>query len=182
MTQPGCCGAVRLAGELGFRIEPDTVRSLLANSHLLPKVAPDRVRDEFLRILAPSGARARVDALDQLGLFKHIVPELMVAKGVEQPRMHYWDVWGHSLHTVEAAEGVTAGTRIRRYFPAYPGRPKAKPTSRRWSAMGTPAEPFSSWQGCSTTSPSRRPRRWRPTAGPGSSDTRSRVRKSRRTG
>ena len=23
--------------------------------------------------------------------------------------MHYWDVWGHSLHTLEAAEGVTGG-------------------------------------------------------------------------
>ena len=35
--------AVRLAGELGLRVEPETVRSLAANSRLLPQVSPDRV-------------------------------------------------------------------------------------------------------------------------------------------
>ena len=118
--------AVRLSGELGFRIEPDTVRLLASNSHLLPQVAPDRVREEFLRILAPDGARGRVDALDQLGLFKHIIPELMAAKGVEQPRMHYWDVWGHSLHTVEAAEGVTGGHKNSPVFSCVPWTPESE--------------------------------------------------------
>ena len=118
--------AVRLSGQLGFRIEPDTVRSLLSNSHLLPRVAPDRVRDEFLRILAPYGARARIDALDQLGLFKHIIPELMAAKGVDQPQMHYWDVWGHSLHTVEAVEGVTGGHQNSPIFSCVPWTPESE--------------------------------------------------------
>ncbi len=101
--------AVRLAGELGLRIEPGTVRLVAANAHLLPRTHPVRVRDEFLRVLAPRGARGRVEALDRLGLLEQIIPELMATKGVEQPRMHYWDVWGHSLHAVEAAEGVTGG-------------------------------------------------------------------------
>ncbi|CAI8004265.1 CC-adding tRNA nucleotidyltransferase [Geodia barretti] len=101
--------AVRLSGELGMRIEPDTVRLLMSNAELVRRVSPDRVRDEFLKILAPQGARGRIEALDQLGMLKHIIPELMAAKGVDQPRMHYWDVWGHTLHTVQAAEGVTGG-------------------------------------------------------------------------
>lgn len=118
--------AVRLSGELGFRIEPDTVRQLMLNSHLMERVSADRVRDEFLRILAPTGARARLEALDQLGLLRYVIPELMATKGVEQPRMHYWDVWGHSLHTVQAAEGVTGGHQNSPVFSCVPWTPETE--------------------------------------------------------
>ncbi len=118
--------AVRLAGDLGLRMEPDTVRLLAANAHLLPQVSPDRVREEFLRILAPDGARGRIQTLDWLGLLEHIIPELMASKGVEQPKMHYWDVWGHSLHTVEAAEGVTGGHQNSPVFSCVPWTPESE--------------------------------------------------------
>ena len=101
--------SVRLSGELRMRIHPDTVRMITADAKEVRHVSPPRVRDEFLKIMAPNGARGRIEVLDRLGLLEHIIPELMETKGVEQPRMHYWDVWGHSLHTVEAAEGVTGG-------------------------------------------------------------------------
>ena len=118
--------AVRLAGELGLRIEPDTVRLLLSNSHLLPQVAPDRVREELLRLLALNGAMGRIQTLDYLGMLQHIVPELMEAKGVEQPKMHYWDVWGHSLHTLEAAEGVTGGHQNSPVYSCVPWTPESE--------------------------------------------------------
>ena len=118
--------AVRLSGELGFRIEPDTVRQLMLDSHLMERVSADRVREEFLRILAPTGARARLEALDQLGLLEHVIPELMATKGVDQPRMHYWDVWGHSLHTVQAAEGVTGGHQNSPVFSCVPWTPETE--------------------------------------------------------
>ncbi len=118
--------AVRLSGELGLRIEPDTVRLLLSNSHLLPQLAPDRVREEFLRLLALNGAMGRVQTLDYLGMLQHIIPELMEAKGVEQPKMHYWDVWGHSLHTLEAAEGVTGGHQNSPVFSCVPWTPESE--------------------------------------------------------
>lgn len=116
--------AVRLSGELGFRIEPDTVRQLMLDSHLMERVSADRVREEFLRILAPAGARARLEALDQLGLLRHVIPEIMATKGVDQPRTHhYWDVWGHSLHTVQATEGVTGGHQNSPVFSCVPWTP-----------------------------------------------------------
>ena len=118
--------AIRLSGEIGLRIEPDTVRLLATDAHLLPRVAPERVRDEFMRILVPAGARARVETLDLLGMLEYVVPELMKAKGVEQPRMHYWDVWGHSLHTVEAAEGVTGGHQNSPVFSCVPWTPESE--------------------------------------------------------
>ena len=118
--------AVRLAGELGLRVEPETVQMLAANSQLLPRVSRDRVRDEFLRLLAPAGARGRIETLDKLGLLEHIIPELMATKGVGQPRRHYWDVWGHTLHTLESVEGVTGGHQNSPVFSCVPWSPESE--------------------------------------------------------
>ena len=100
---------VRLAGQLKFRLEPETARRIRADAPLLERVAPERVRDEFLRILAGDGARGQLEVLDRLDLLCRIIPELALTKGVDQPRVHYWDVWNHLLHTVEYAELVTRG-------------------------------------------------------------------------
>ena len=101
--------AVRLASGLRFRLEPETARLVLAHASLVEKVARERVRDEFLSILSMDGAKASLEVLDRLDLLCRIIPELAETKGVEQPKVHYWDVWGHLLHTVEAAERVTKG-------------------------------------------------------------------------
>jgi len=101
--------AVRLAGQLQFRIEPGTSKSIAAAAKLLGDVSPERIREEFLNILSLDGAKGQLEVLDHFGLFGQIIPELQAGKGVDQPRMHYWDVWGHTLHTVEFAELVTKG-------------------------------------------------------------------------
>lgn len=101
--------SVRLAAALGFRLEKETARQVLADAPHLAEVAAERVRDEFLQVLALDGAKGSLEALDRLDLLCRVIPELAEAKGVEQPRMHYWDVWGHSLHAVENAERVTRG-------------------------------------------------------------------------
>ena len=103
---------VRLANQLGFRMEPDTTRAIRRDAPLLHQVSAERVRDEFLAILAGDEARVRLEVLDRLDLLCRVIPELEAARGCEQPRSHhYWDVWGHLLHCVEYAEAVTAGHR-----------------------------------------------------------------------
>lgn len=103
---------VRLANRLGFRMEPDTARAIRRDAVLLHRVSAERVRDEFMAILAADGARVQLEVLDRLDLLCRVIPELEAARGCEQPRAHhYWDVWGHLLHCVEYAEAVTAGHR-----------------------------------------------------------------------
>ena len=103
---------VRLANQLGFRMEPDTARAIRRDAPLLPRVSAERVRDEFLAILAADGARVQLEILDRLDLLCRVIPELEATRNCEQPRAHhYWDVWGHLLHCVEYAEAVTAGHR-----------------------------------------------------------------------
>ena len=98
--------AVRLSAKLDFRIEPSTAGLIAEQAHLISSVAGERVRDEFLAILSLDGAKDHLELLDELGLLCCIIPELAVAKGVDQPREHYWDVFDHSLHAVEGVERV----------------------------------------------------------------------------
>ena len=96
--------AVRLAAELGFSIDKQTGVAIQRDSHLVSGVAGERVRDELLRLLALPGAGKFVSLLDDLGLLTALIPELGEAKGVEQPREHFWNVFDHSIKTVQAVE------------------------------------------------------------------------------
>ena len=117
---------VRLANQLGFRMEPDTVRLIRRDAPLLHRVSGERIRDEFMAILAADGARTRLEILDRLDLLCRVIPELEATRNCEQPRSHhYWDVWGHSLHCVEYAEAITAGHRNNAIYTMAP-----------WTALG----------------------------------------------
>ncbi len=96
--------AVRLAAELGFSVDKETEALIGRYSHLIADVAGERVREELLRLLAISQAGHFLGYLDRLGLLTAIIPELAQAKGVRQPKVHFWDVFDHSIETVVAVD------------------------------------------------------------------------------
>ena len=96
--------AVRLAAELGFSIDKETDALIRRCSHLIAGVAGERVREELLRLLAVSRAGHFLRCLDSLGLLTAMIPELAQAKGVSQPKEHFWDVFDHSIETVVAVD------------------------------------------------------------------------------
>ena len=87
--------AARLAAETGFRIEAHTQFLIRRDAALLTQSAPERVREELFRTLAAPGTRRSVEMMDDLGLLSIVIPELEDAKGVDQPKEHYYDVFGH---------------------------------------------------------------------------------------
>ncbi len=96
--------AVRLAAELGFSLDRQTEALIKGNCHLIGDVAGERIREELLRLLSAGESHRFLPYLDELGLVGAIIPELAEAKGVEQPREHFWNVFDHSLQTVIAAD------------------------------------------------------------------------------
>jgi len=96
--------AVRLAAELDFTIEPNTESLIHRYSQAVTEVPGERVREELLRLLSPPRAAYYLRYLDKLGLLLALIPELAESKGVEQPTVHFWDVFEHSLQTVAAVE------------------------------------------------------------------------------
>ncbi len=100
--------AVRLRAFLGFEIEDETFRLIQRDAPLLDKVSAERVRDEFLAILASKEAVEHVYLLDKLGLLCRVLPELEEGRGVTQPKEHYWTVLEHNIESVRMAEGLLA--------------------------------------------------------------------------
>jgi putative nucleotidyltransferase with HDIG domain len=98
----------RIACHLGFAIE-DGTRALIAD--LAPDVAgaaPERQREELMRMFAAPEAAPGVRLLDELGLLSAVLPELDVMRGVEQPKEHYYDVFGHAVAAVAALDVLLA--------------------------------------------------------------------------
>ena len=98
--------AVRLAMELGLEVDQHTECLIRGCSQYVTKVAGERVREEFLRLLGLPRAAHNLRYLDSLGLLGALIPELMDGKEVEQPTVHFWDVFEHSLQTVATLEFV----------------------------------------------------------------------------
>jgi poly(A) polymerase len=98
----------RLAVELGFEIEPETARLIREYAPQLPAVSAERQRDELMRIMATPRAGEGVRLLDDLGLLERLLPEMDQTRGVEQPKEHYWDVFGHSLEAVSNLDALLA--------------------------------------------------------------------------
>jgi poly(A) polymerase len=96
--------AARIAAEAGLTIDGETEALIRRDKSLIPSVAGERVREELLRLLALPRAGKIVEYLDELGLLTAMIPELEGARGVEQPRLHVWDVLKHSVNTVAAVE------------------------------------------------------------------------------
>ncbi len=90
----------RIATELGFTIDPATETSITARASSLASVAAERLRDELCRVFATPRAREGLRLIDRLGLLQQLIPEITAARGVSQPKEHYWDVFDHSLETV----------------------------------------------------------------------------------
>lgn len=96
--------AMRLAAELDFSIDKETEALIQRYSYLIASVAGERVREELLRLLAIPQAGQLLPYLDKSGLITAMIPELAQAKGVEQPKEHFWNVFDHSIQTVIAVD------------------------------------------------------------------------------
>ncbi len=93
--------AVRLACQLGFEIEPTTEQAIKEHSELLTHISGERIRDEFIKMLAGSRPREAVTLLDDTQLLGTFLPELLSAKSVAQSGHHTTDVWVHSLDALD---------------------------------------------------------------------------------
>ncbi|MCX8052398.1 MAG: CCA tRNA nucleotidyltransferase [Armatimonadetes bacterium] len=94
--------AVRFAARLGFNIHPDTYAAICEMAHRLEIVSAERIRDEFIKILMCENATWGLETLRETGLLEQFAPELAAMHGVTQNIYHIYDVWTHTLKTLES--------------------------------------------------------------------------------
>lgn len=100
--------AVRQAAAFGFSIDPETRKWMKAAVPLLANISPERQRDELFKMLEGPKPDASMRALELLGVFPILLPELPALKGVQQSAPHVHDVWTHTLAVLRHLEGLLA--------------------------------------------------------------------------
>jgi putative nucleotidyltransferase with HDIG domain len=104
--------AIRQAAAFDFRIELETRKAMKAAAEYLPNISPERQRDEIFKILEGPKPDASIRALEMLGVFPYLMPELSDMKGVTQSLPHIYDVWEHTLSVLRHLEGILTALRI----------------------------------------------------------------------
>ena len=89
--------AIRIAAQLGFIIEEQTLKAIVKNAKNLKHISQERIREEFLKILASPHPAEGVKFLFSSNLLEYVLPELIPMRGVQQAGHHTKDVWNHSL-------------------------------------------------------------------------------------
>jgi poly(A) polymerase len=92
---------VRIAAQLDFRIEQQTLQEAKQAIDGLKHISPERIRDEMMRMLALQRPGGAMRVLDHLGALTFVLPELEDLKGISQPPPHAFDVWEHTLAVVD---------------------------------------------------------------------------------
>lgn len=105
--------AVRLAAELNFAIEAETMTAIERNNKLLSRISIERIRDEFLRIINSKTPMQGIVLLERLRLIDHFLPEIKEGIGCEQGGIHAFDVYEHLLRSLQAAADKGFPTELR---------------------------------------------------------------------
>jgi tRNA nucleotidyltransferase/poly(A) polymerase len=105
--------ALRFAAQLGFEIDPPTLKAIPGALPTVTKVSPERIRDEFDRIIASSVPSRAFLPMEKTGLMEILLPELAACRGVEQRGFHRFDVLDHSLLACDYSARRKAPEQVR---------------------------------------------------------------------
>lgn len=96
--------AARIEAELDFVLDGETEAWVRRDAALIETAPMERVRDEFVKIIAAPNVLRHLNRLDALDLLGRVLPELNALRGVTQSPPHIYDVFEHSLQAVGAAQ------------------------------------------------------------------------------
>ena len=99
---------VRLAVELGFAVDPETLAAARAFAPLLERVAPERILAELRRIVAAEDPLEGLRLLEDAGATAQVLPELLRLHDVAQNVFHHRDVHDHTLEVLAEVAALQA--------------------------------------------------------------------------
>lgn len=122
--------AVRFSAELGFTINKETEKALYDSREMLEKIAKERIRDEFSKIIMSDSPMVSIFMCQKLGILKYIIPELEEGLETEQNQAHSYTVFEHLLRSLQCAADKKYPFEVRLAALLHD---IGKPESRRYS-------------------------------------------------
>jgi poly(A) polymerase len=93
--------AIRFSTRFNFVIDPQTYAAIYVCAPRLSIISAERIREEFVKIIMSEQAVDGLEMLRETGLLQQFAPELAEMYGVTQNIYHIYDVWTHTLKTLE---------------------------------------------------------------------------------
>lgn len=95
--------AIRFASRFNYRIDDELWKVMVKKSPLIQNISAERIFDEITRMLTEGRARLAFEKLDESGLLKEVLPEMLEMKNCAQPPEYHpeGDVWIHTLMLLE---------------------------------------------------------------------------------
>jgi putative nucleotidyltransferase with HDIG domain len=134
--------AIRFASRLSFTIEKNTLQAIKEVAGRLKIVSQERITDEFNKILLTDKPSIGLKLLDESGLLKVFLPELVKTKGIEQRNdFHHKDVFYHTLQVIDQVHASNNDTKLKLRLAALfhdIGKPKTKQFQQKigWTFHG----------------------------------------------
>jgi tRNA nucleotidyltransferase (CCA-adding enzyme) len=104
--------AAQFAARFEYAVTERTMAAMRAAATLVATVSPERIRDELLKLLTAARPSLGFEVLRQGGVLRVILPELTAGVDVEQNEWHAYDVYRHSLATLDAASAADPTLRL----------------------------------------------------------------------
>ncbi len=100
--------AVRFSSQLHFKIEEQTFKAIHQQAERLKIVSPERIIDEFNKILMTAKPSFGLGLLLKSNLLKYFLPELVALRGVDDVdgQSHKENFW----HTLEVVDNISENT------------------------------------------------------------------------
>lgn len=105
--------AFRIAAQLGFQIERQTLETVRDHAHLIPKAAPERIRLELFGLLGAPDTHDWLREMVNTGILFNVLPEMEAMKDCFQNRYHDFDVFEHTIRAVHHMEILTTRNQSR---------------------------------------------------------------------
>jgi tRNA nucleotidyltransferase (CCA-adding enzyme) len=94
--------AAQFAARFEYGVTPTVREAMRGAAALVATVSAERVHDELVKLLQARKPSIGLVLLEETGVLAHLWPELVEGVGIEQNEWHAYDVWHHSLATLDA--------------------------------------------------------------------------------
>lgn len=95
----------RFVATLELELDPGTRSAFAGALTTFDKVSRERVRDEWLKAMKAKRPSRAFEVMRETGILAKSCPELVAQHGCEQNEWHAFDVWHHTLTTLDECTG-----------------------------------------------------------------------------
>jgi tRNA nucleotidyltransferase/poly(A) polymerase len=108
--------AFRFVAEFkGFKLSKKTLVQIKQNAKFIKSVAPERIKNEFFRVLMSKNSSKLIEDMDSCGLLSAVFPEIgKMKKAKKKYYYHLGGLFQHSFETLKAAENIL--NNLKKYF------------------------------------------------------------------